>query len=81
MRLIVSYKFICCGLNINAQLIMDTIIDKISSSQFFILYNNINIYKSFYNQQIYNHSSLMNYIVEYIYLMKTSASIDDGNNT
>lgn len=45
MGIIVSYESICHGLNINAKVVMDTIVEKIQTCQFFVFYNNMNVYE------------------------------------
>lgn len=80
MDIIVLYKSICRGLNINAKVVIDTIIEKIRTSQFFILYDNMNVYEHACNQKIHNQSALINYTTGYICFMKTSESIDNSND-
>lgn len=75
-----SYKSIRHGLNINAQVVIDTIIDKIWTFWFFIPYNNINIYKGLRDQRIYNYSTIISYTSGYVCFMKTLGSTDDNNN-
>lgn len=44
--MIILYKFIQRGLAVNINTVIDKIINKICFCQFFILYDNINFYKS-----------------------------------
>lgn len=81
MGMIVLYESICRGLYINAKVVMDTIIEKTRISQFFVLYNNMNVYEHARDQKIHNQSALVNYIAGYICFMKTPGSIDDSDNT
>ena len=59
---------------------MDSIIEKMRFQQFFILYENINFYKNIYNQKFFNYSTLLNYIVGYIYFIITNNYIEDSAN-
>lgn len=79
--MIILYESICRGLNINTKIVMDTIVEKIWTSQFFVLYNNINVYEHTCNQKIYNQNALLNYTIDYIYFIKILESIDNSNNT
>ena len=45
IRLIILYKIICYGLNINTQVIIGIFVNKTPNSCFFISYNNMNIYE------------------------------------
>lgn len=47
--LIMSYESIYCCLNIDAQIVKETIINKPRTSRFFILYNNMNIYEGLHD--------------------------------
>lgn len=75
------YEFIRCGLNISAQVVIDTIVDKIRIFRFFILYDNMNIYKSLCDQRIDNCSTIMFYRAEYVCFIKILESINNSNNT
>lgn len=81
MGLIVSYESIRRGLNVNAKAVMDTIVDKIRTSRFFISYDNMNIYENTRDQRIHNRSALMNYTAGYICFMKTPGSMDGSGDT
>lgn len=61
MGMIVSYESICRDLNINAKVVMDTIIEKTWTSQFFVLYDNMNMYEHACDQRIHNRSALVNF--------------------
>lgn len=74
-----SYESICYSLNINAQVVKNTIINKIRTSRFFILLYNMNIYKDLCDQRIYNCIAIMHYMVEYVYFMKTPENINNNN--
>lgn len=78
--MIVLYKSIYCSLNINTKLMINIIVRKTWISQFFILYNNINVYKHTHNHRIYNQSTLLNYATSYIYFIKTFKSINNNDN-
>lgn len=47
--LMMLYESICRGLNINAEVVIDIIVDKTQTFRFFILYNNINIYEGLHD--------------------------------
>lgn len=81
MELIVSYESIRCGLNIDAQVVIDTIVDKTWTFRFFILYNNMNIYEGSHDQRIHNCSTVMSYMAKYVCFMKTPGSTNDSNDT
>ena len=81
MGMIVLYESICRDLNINAKVVMDTIIEKTRTSQSFVLYNNMNVYEHACDQRIHNHSALVNYTVGYICFIKTPGSIDNSDDT
>lgn len=79
--MIVSYESIRRGLDINAKVVINTIVEKTQTSRFFILYNNINVYEYARNQRIHNWRALLNYIAGYICFIKTPESMDDSNDT
>lgn len=76
-----SYKSFRCGLQANAKAILEEILEKTQTQQFFILYDNMNFYENVYDQRIYNRSSLISYTAEYIYFIKTLNSIEDSTNS
>ncbi len=78
--MIVLYESICYDLNINAKVVIDIIVEKTWTSRFFVLYNNMNIYKHAHDQRIHNQSALLNYITGYICYIKTSGSMDNSDN-
>lgn len=77
----VSYEFLRHGLQSNAKAVIDLIIEKTQSQQFFISYNNMNFYENVRNQRLFNCSFLLNYIVGYICFMKTNHCIEDGTDS
>ena len=46
MGIFVLDESLYCGLQANAKAIMEVILEKIQTRQFFILYNNMNLYKN-----------------------------------
>lgn len=81
MAIIVSNESICCNLNTNTRVVMDTIVEKIWSCQFFVLYDNMNIYEHTCDQKIHNQSAFLNYNAGYICFIKMSGNMDNNNNT
>lgn len=79
--MIILYESICRDLSINAKVVMDIIVEKILAGQFFILYNNMNVYKHACNQKNHNQSALLNYTIGYICFIKTPRSMDNSNDT
>lgn len=61
-------------------MMIDTIVEKTQTCQFYILYDNINVYKYTHSQKTHNQSNLVNYIVGYIFCMKILRSTNNSDN-
>ncbi len=72
LGLMVSYESLCHDLQLYAKAVINLIIEKTQSQQFFISYNNINFYENVHNQRVFNCSTQLNHIAGYIYFMKTN---------
>ena len=81
MGLFVSYKSLRCNLQANAKAIIEEILEKTQTQQFFISYDNKNFYKNVHDQRIYNCSILVSYTAGYICFIKTLNSIDGLTNS
>lgn len=81
LGLIVLYKSLRHSLQLNTKAVMDLIIEKMRSQQFFILYDNINFYENVRNQRIFNCNALLNYTIRYICFMKINNHIEDGTDS
>ncbi|WP_375449348.1 hypothetical protein [uncultured Nostoc sp.] len=71
MGIIVSYKSIRCGLQVNAAAVMEEIVEKTRLHRFFISYDNMDFYENVRDQQIHNWSAILNYTAGYVCFIKT----------
>ncbi len=81
MSLLVSYKSLRRSLQANAKAVMEEILEKTQTRQFFISYDNMNFYENVRDQRIYNCSSLISYTTGYICFMKTPNGIENPTNS
>lgn len=78
---LVSYESLRYGLQANAKVIMEAIMEKTKNCQFFISYDNINFYENVRNQRIFNCNALVNYIVGYICFIKIPNNIENPDHS
>ena len=77
MKTHVLYESLNCGLQANTKAVMEEILKKIQTRQFFISYNNMNFYKNVHNQRIFNRNALVSYTARYICFMKLQNGIEN----
>lgn len=77
----VSYESLRRSLQTNAKAVIEAILEKTRTCQFFISYDNMNFYENIYNQKIFNRSTLVSYTAGYICFMKPRNGIKNANNS
>lgn len=70
MENIILYKSIRHSLQVNIKAVIEAILEKIKTYQFFILYSNIKNYKNNHDQKIFNCNTLVSYFIKYICFIK-----------
>lgn len=81
MGTFILYKSLHCDFQANAKTVMEVILEKTRTRQFFISYDNMNFYENVFEQKIFNHSAPISYITRYICFMKPLNGIKNVNNS
>lgn len=81
MGTLVLYKCLRCGLQANVKAVIEAILEKSQTCQFFILYHNMNFYENVRYQRIFNCDTLITYTAKYICFMKPQNGIKNIDNS